>query len=270
VNKRTHNWRLVALVAAVMLAVFPFYAMVVLSLKPGQSLAFPEGLFPWPLSLDSYEAVLGGGRIGRWLLNTTIYSVISTAIVLLISAMAAYAFARRRFPGSSIVFWIIIAMMMVPYHVTLIPTFMLVAELGGVNQYWGLIVPTLANAQAIFLMRQFITGLPDELFEAARIDGAGEWRVFTTLVLPLCKPIITTLGIFVFLWHWNDYLWPLIIAKSDAMRTLTVGLASMQQEVAPLSVLLAGATLSFLPIFIAYLFAQRTFRQGSSMAGIKG
>lgn len=269
-TKRTRFWRWVALIGALLIAVFPFYAMVVLSLKPGQPLAFPDGLVPWPLSFESYEVVLSGGRIGRWLINTTVYSAVSTVIVLLISAMAAYAFARRPFPGSTAVFWVIIAMMMVPYHVTLIPTFMMVAEFGGVNQYWGLIVPTLANAQAIFLMRQFIAGLPDELFEAARIDGAGEWRVFTTLVLPLCRPILATLGVFVFLWHWNDYLWPLIIAKSDTMRTLTVGLASMQQETAPLSVLLAGATLSVLPIFTAYLFAQRTFRQGSSMAGIKG
>lgn len=269
-TRNARIWRWVALLGALVLAIFPFYAMVVLSLKPGQALAFPEALAPWPLSVDAYDAVLSDGRIVRWLANTTIYSVVSTVIVLLISAMAAYAFARRRFPGSNIVFWVIIAMMMVPYHVTLIPTFLIVAEFGGVNQYWGLIVPTLANAQAIFLMRQFIAGLPDELFEAARIDGAGEWRVFVTLVLPLCKPILATLGVFVFLWHWNDYLWPLIIAKSDAMRTLTVGLASMQQEVVPLSVLLAGATLSFLPIFVAYLFAQRSFRQGSSMAGIKG
>jgi multiple sugar transport system permease protein len=144
------------------------------------------------------------------------------------------------------------------------------AGLGGVDEYWGLILPTLANAQAVFLMRQFIQGLPDELFEAARIDGAGEFRIFLRIVLPLCKPVLATLGIFVFLWHWNDFLWPLIIAKSNEMFTLTVGIASLQQQDVPLSVMLAGSVVALIPIFMAYLVAQRYVQEGVAGTGIKG
>jgi multiple sugar transport system permease protein len=167
-------------------------------------------------------------------------------------------------------FWSFLAMVMVPFHVTLIPMFILMAGIGGVDTYWGLILPTLANAQAVFLMRQFIQGLPDDLFEAARIDGAGEFRIFLRIVLPLCKPILATLGIFVFLWHWNDFLWPLIIAKSNAMFTLTVGISSLQQQNVPLSTMLAGSVVALAPIFLAYLIAQRYVQEGVTGTGIKG
>jgi len=161
-------------------------------------------------------------------------------------------------------------MLMVPYHITVIPTFILVSKLDGVDTYWGMILPTLANAQAVFLMRQFIASMPDALFEAARLDGCSEWRVYTSIVLPLIKPILATLGVFVFLWHWNDFLWPLIIGTSDDMRTLTTGIASLQQENVPLNVVLAGSVVAFVPIFAAYLVGQKFFTEGVTMSGIKG
>lgn len=263
------RWVLLSLAAV--FSFFPFYAMVVLSLKPGAVVNFPESLLPWgDLSFDSYAQVLGGQNLIRWLFNTVVYSVVSVVATLFFSALAGYAFAKKRFAGKEVMFWSFLAMVMVPFHVTLIPTFILMAKLGGVNEYWGLIVPTLANAQAVFLMRQFISGLPDELFEAARIDGAGEMRIFIKLVLPLCKPVLATLGIFVFLWHWNDFLWPLIIAKSNDMFTLTVGIASLQQQNVPLSVMLAGSVVALVPIFMAYLIAQRYVQEGVAGTGIKG
>ncbi|WDZ83871.1 carbohydrate ABC transporter permease [Micromonospora cathayae] len=262
--------RFVLLTVASVVTLFPFYAMVVLSLKPAAAVEFPGSLLPWPLGVDAYATVLDSRSILRWLLNTTIYSVVSVVAVLLLAAMAGYAFAKKRFPGRETMFWSFLAMVMVPYHVTLIPTFILIAKVGGVDTYWGLILPTLANAQAVFLMRQFIQGLPDELFEAAKIDGASEWRMFVRIVLPLCKPILATLGVFVFLWHWNDLLWPLIIGQSGDMRTLTVGIASLQQEQVPLNVMLAGSVVAFVPIFAAYLVGQRYFTEGVTMSGIKG
>ncbi len=252
------------------LSFFPFYAMVVLSLKPGKVVELPGSLLPWDLSTEAYEQVLAGQNILGWFGNTLVYSLVSVVFVLFFSAMAGYAFAKKRFRGKEVMFWSFLAMVMVPFHVTLIPTFILMANLGGVDTYWGLILPTLANAQAVFLMRQFIQGLPDELFEAARIDGAGEFRIFLTIVLPLCKPILATLGIFVFLWHWNDFLWPLIIAKSNAMFTLTVGISSLQQQHVPLSTMLAGSVVALLPIFLAYLIAQRYVQEGVAGTGIKG
>ncbi|MDX3103688.1 carbohydrate ABC transporter permease [Nonomuraea bangladeshensis] len=262
--------RFVLLAVATPVTLFPFYAMVVLSLKPGTAVTFPESMLPWPVDLAAYGEVLGGRDLVTWTVNTLIYSVVSVVAVLLLASLAGYAFAKKRFPGREPMFWSFLAMVMVPYHVTLIPTFMLIAELGGVDTYWGLILPTLANAQAVFLMRQFIMGLPDELFEAARLDGASEWRIFSRIVLPLCKPILATLGVFVFLWHWNDLLWPLIIGGGADMRTLTVGIASLQTENVPLSVVLAGATVAFVPIFAAYLVGQRYFTEGVTMSGIKG
>jgi len=256
---------------AALFSFFPFYAMVVLSLKPGAFVAFPGSLLPWgDLSLAAYEQVLSGQNILLWLFNTLVYSLVSVVAVLFLSAMAGYAFAKKRFAGKEVMFWSFLSMVMVPFQVTLIPTFLLIANLGGVDEYWGLIVPTLANAQAVFLMRQFIQGLPDELFEAARIDGASEMRIFLRIVLPLCKPVLATLGIFVFLWHWNDFLWPLIIAKSNEMFTLTVGISSLQQQNVPLSVMLAGSVVALLPIFMAYLIAQRYVQEGVTGSGIKG
>lgn len=249
---------------------FPFYAMIVLSLKSG-TVELPGSLWPFSdVSLDPYRQVLSGQNLPRWLLNTVIYSVTSVVIVLLVSALAGYAFAKKRFPGREVMFWTFLSMVMVPFQVTVIPTFMLISTWRGINTYWGMIVPTLANAQAVFLMRQFIHGLPDELFEAARVDGAGEFTIFWRIVLPLSRPILATLGLFVLLWHWNDFLWPLIVGRRSEMWTLTVGIASLQQQTVPLNVTLAGSTVALLPLFMAYLVAQRHVQEGCTSTGIRG
>ncbi len=255
--------------AASIVTLAPFYAMVMLALKPPGPLTFPDSLVPTGLTLDTFAQVLTGNDLPRWALNTFIYSAVSVVAVVLLAAMAGYAFAKKQFPGKEGMFWSFLAMLMVPYHITLIPTFIVVAQAEGLNTYWGLIVPTLANAQAVFLMRQFIMGIPDSLIEAARLDGASEVRIFLQIVMPLCKPIIATLAVFVFLWHWNDFLWPLVIAQSPEMRTLTTGVAGMMQANMPLNVSLAAAVIALIPIFLAYLFAQRYFTEGVRMSGVK-
>ncbi|OKI91252.1 ABC transporter permease [Streptomyces sp. CB02058] len=262
--------RAALLTVAAIVTVFPFYAMVVLSLKPSAAVEFPGSLVPWPLTGEAYDTVMSAQDVPRWLVNTLVYSVVSVVGVLLLASLAGYAFAKKRFPGRETMFWSFLSMVMVPYHVTMIPTFAMIAKLGGVDTYWGLIVPTLANAQAVFLMRQFIQGLPDELFEAARLDGCNEWQIFYRIVLPLLKPILATLGVFVFLWHWNDFLWPLVIGQSTDMRTLTVGIASLQQQNVPLNVVLSGSVIAFVPIFAAYMVGQRYFTEGVTASGIKG
>jgi multiple sugar transport system permease protein len=259
-----------ALAVAALLTLFPFYAMVVLSLHPRGVVRLPGSLLPWPISGEAYAQVLGSRSLARWLLNTILYAGISVVLVLLLSSMAGYAFAKKRFRGREPLFWSFLAMLMVPYQITLIPTFILVAKAGGVDTYWGLIVPTLANAQAVFLMRQFIAALPDELFDAARMDGCSEWRIYVSMVLPLIRPILATLGVFVFLWHWNDFLWPLVVGQDPSMRTLTTGLASLQSENVPLNLVLAGSVVAFLPIFLSYLWGQRYFTEGVATSGIKG
>ena len=249
---------------------FPCYAMIELRLNSG-TVELPGSLWPFSdVALDPYRQVLSGQNLPRWLLNTVIYSVTSVVIVLLVSALAGYAFAKKRFPGREVMFWTFLSMVMVPFQVTVIPTFMLISTWRGINTYWGMIVPTLANAQAVFLMRQFIHGLPDELFEAARVDGAGEFTIFWRIVLPLSRPILATLGLFVLLWHWNDFLWPLIVGRRSEMWTLTVGIASLQQQTVPLNVTLAGSTVALLPLFMAYLVAQRHVQEGCTSTGIRG
>ncbi|WP_438829052.1 carbohydrate ABC transporter permease [Streptomyces hintoniae] len=260
----------VLLTAASVATLFPFYAMIVLSLHPQGAVDLPGSLLPWHLTGDAYGEVLGSRDVPRWLFNTVVYSLVSVVGVLLLASLAGYAFAKKRFPGREGMFWSFLSMVMVPYHVTMIPTFILISKLGGVDTYWGLIVPTLANAQAVFLMRQFILGLPDEIFEAARLDGCGELQIFFRIVLPLLKPILATLGTFVFLWHWNDFLWPLIVGQSTEMRTLTVGIASLQQEQVPLNQVLAGSVVAFVPIFSAYLVGQRYFTEGVVGSAVKG
>ncbi|WP_020389760.1 carbohydrate ABC transporter permease [Kribbella catacumbae] len=266
----TRILRGVVLAGCALLTLFPFYAMVVLSLKPNGGLIFPGSLVPDHLTLDNFSRVIRSNQILRWALNTLVYSGVSVILVLLLSSMAGYAFAKKRFPGKTAIFWSFLGMLMVPYHITLIPLFVIVAKADGVNTYWGLIVPTLANAQATFLMRQFIRGIPDELIDAAKVDGASEIRIFAQIVLPLCKPILATLGLFVFLWHWNDFLWPLVVAQSPDLQLLTTGIAGLMQDKVPMSVAMAGSVVALAPLFIAYLFAQRHFTEGATMSGLKG
>ena len=260
---------LVALLAIVALvAVAPFLAMLVVALSPADKPTIPAAV-PDGLTLDNITQVLRSAGFVRWTVNSLVYSVVSMVIVLLTAAMAGYAFAKKRFPGRDALLWSFLATLMVPFQALLIPYFVLVSKMGGVDTYWGLIVPTLANSQAVFLLRQFIRELPDELFDAAKVDGASEWRVFWQLVLPLTRPVLATLGVFVFLWHWNDFLWPLVVAQTDSMRTLTVGLTTLNGENAPLASVMAAATISVVPCLVVFLLLQRYLVNSIATTGLK-
>jgi multiple sugar transport system permease protein len=249
--------------------IVPFAAMVLVAFAPPSGQTFPGALDPTRWTWQNFSTVLSGSDIVRWTLNSLTYSLVSVFFILLFAAMAGYAFAKKRFPGRELMFWAFLATLMVPFQATLIPSYILVSKLGWVDGYWGLIVPTLANSQAVFLMRQFISQLPDELFEAAEIDGASEWRTFTTIVLPLVRPALATLGIFVFLWHWNDFLWPLVIGQSAQMQTLTVGLASLQSEAVPINQVMAGATITVVPSLLVFGLLQRYLTDSIAMTGLK-
>lgn len=249
--------------------VLPFVAVLILALSPAGEPTIPQ---QWPdaLTFDNLTATLSAGNFLRWTANSFIYAAVSVVVILLTAAMAGYAFAKKRFPGRNLIFWSFLATLMVPSQATLIPMFLLVSKLDGVDTYWGLIVPTLANSQAVFLMRQFIRDLPDELFDAAKVDGAGEWRIFWQIVLPLTRPILATLGIFVFLWHWNDFLWPLVMSQSDDMRVLTVGLATLNTESVPLAQVMASAFITVVPCLIIFFILQRHIVSSIASTGIKG
>ncbi|WP_203453924.1 carbohydrate ABC transporter permease [Jiangella aurantiaca] len=262
-------WLTVLLILASVFTVLPFLAVFVLALSPEGAQTIPDQL-PDEVTFENLSGVLSASSFLRWTLNSFVYSIVSVVVILLTAAMAGYAFARKRFPGSNALMWSFLATLMVPIQATLIPMFVLVSKMEGVNTFWGLIVPTLANSQAVFLMRQFIKGLPDDLFDAAKIDGAGEWTVFWRLVLPLTKPVLATLGIFVFLWHWNDFLWPLVIAQTDDMRTLTVGLSTLNAETVARARIMASAAISVIPCLVIFGVLQRYLVNSIATTGLKG
>lgn len=257
-----------SLIAVIMLV--PFLSMTLMALRPPSVVGLKDIFFSTHFTLENFQAALTNNSILRWTLNSFIYSVVSVVVVLLLSSAAGYAFAKKRFFGRDQLFWLFVAMLVVPFQVTLVPLFILIVKLDGANTFWGLIVPTLANAQGVFLMRQFIIGLPDELIEAAKLDGASEFRVFWQIILPLTIPVQATLGIFVFLWHWNDFLWPLIVSQTNEMRTLTVGLATLQDLVPSTNSIMAAATISFIPSLVIFIFFQRFIVQSIATSGIKG
>jgi multiple sugar transport system permease protein len=257
-----------AAIAVVM--AMPFVAMVLLAIRPEGATSLREMFLSTEFTLDHFRANLQNDSMLRWILNSFIYAFVSVVLVLALCSMAGYAFAKKRFFGRDQIFWAFIAMLVVPGQVTLVPLFILIVELDGANTYWGLIVPTLANAQGVFLMRQYIKGIPDELIEAAKLDGASEARIFVQIILPLTVPVLATLGIFVFLWHWNDFLWPLIVAQSGEMMTLTVGLSTLQSLVPSTNSLMAAAAISFFPSLVIFIIFQRFIVQSIAVTGIKG
>ena len=209
--------------------------------------------------------------VGRWALNSFLVSVAITAGNLLFCSMAGYAFARKHAPGLRLLFWLCLATMMIPAQVTMIPLFLMMAGFGLVNTYAALILPSLATAFGVFMMRQFISTLPASLFEAARLDGCNEWQTFTQIVLPLIRPALAVLGIFAFTSSWNDFLWPLVICNRREMWTLPVGLASLQQEFnVDVPLLMAGATFAALPMIALFFALQRHFVSGLTVGAVKG
>jgi multiple sugar transport system permease protein len=255
---------LIAVITAV-----PFVAMILLALRPAGVVTLRRIFFSMSFTLENFRQVFAGATMARWIANSLVYALVSVVIVLFLASMAGYAFAKKKFWGREALFWSFIAMLMVPTQATIIPLFILIAKLNGVDTLWGLIVPTLANAQAVFLLRQFIMGIPDELIEAAKLDGASEFRIYAQIILPLATPILATLAIFVFLWHWNDFLWPLIVSQSDSTRTLTVGLATLQSLTPSTSTIMAAAAISFVPNLLIFLLFQRYLVQSIATTGLK-
>ncbi len=273
VQSRLWTLMTLAVLAVIALAVlFPFVWMILTSFKPEAQIAqFPPRLMPETWTLENYQNVWSRIPFARLLLNSIIMAGGVTIISLLLDSMAAYALSRLRFPGRDVIFVAILVALMLPFQVMFIPLFVIVHDLGMLDSYSGLIVPRATNAFGIFLLRQFFMTLPKELDEAARIDGASEFAIYRKIILPLSGPALATLAIFHFMYNWNDFLWPLLITSSPDMRTLPAGLALfVGQHVVEYGVVMAGATLTLLPLLVAFLFAQRYFIQGIAMSGIKG
>ena len=270
VAPRALLWLVLVAGAAVML--FPFAWMISTSLKPDLGLfATPPQLIPHPFEPSNYSRVVHVFPVWRFLINSVIVGVISTVLQVATSAMAAYAFARMHFRGSNALFVLYLATLMVPFQVTIVPLFIEMKYLGLIDTYPGLILPSIVSAFGTFFLRQAFLTLPKELEEAAFIDGAGYWTVFTRIVLPLAKPTLATFGIFAFMASWNSYLWPLVIISSTKLMTLPVGLAGLQGEhFTAWNLVMAGTTISVVPIILVYLVAQKQIVRGVVLSGVKG
>jgi multiple sugar transport system permease protein len=263
---------LLVLVAAAVVILFPLIWMVLTSLKPENDVTtFPPSLWPRDWSFAAYANVWTRVPFGRFFINTVIFAGGVTLVSLLFDSMTAYALSRLRFPGRDVIFVVILVAMMLPFQVTFIPLYVTVAKLHLLNTYQGLIIPRATNAFGIFMLRQFFMTLPRDLDEAARVDGASEFYIYSRIILPLSGPALATLAVFHFMYNWNDFLWPLLITSTTDMETLPAGLALfVGQHVVEYAVVMAGAVLALLPLFIAFLFAQKYFVRGVSLTGLKG
>ncbi len=234
-------------------------------------LAFPPSLLPRPWIGTNYTTILSNPLFLRWILNVGIYAVAATLLNLLFSAMAGYALSRLDFPGKNIIFLLTLAVMMIPLAVTLIPKFLVITNLHLSNTYWALILPAMAQPFSVFIMVQFMKGLPKELEESARIDGASTWRTFYQIILPQVRPALTAVAILTFQGAWNDFMWPLVVLGTQEMYTLPLGLFYFKSaHYTEYSLLLAASMFNTIPILILFFIFQRYFMEGAVSSGVKG
>ena len=226
---------------------------------------------PTALHWNNYVDAFSVAPLGRYFLNSTVIAVSVTATTVFVGAMAGYGFSKFHFPGRNLAFGLILSTFMIPFPVIMIPLFVLVRNFGWVNTYWGLIIPGALTGFSVFMMRQFIQALPDELFDAARIDGAREFRIFLTIVLPLVRPALATLGILTFMDSWNNLLWPLIVIQSDDMNTIPLGLTKFSTLYSTNYVqMLAMAVIASLPVLVVFTIGRRQIINSLMLSGLKG
>ncbi len=295
-TRRPRRWRFrptrpiryAALIVLALLFAAPFAYMVSASFQPlSQMFRLPPRWIPADPTLDNYAQFFGSGRdIDRWVFNSLYVATTNTALIVFFSALIAYTFAKRTFPGRDFLFLLSLSTLMLPTEVTLIPNYLIlryfplfggndIHGIGGhgmLDSYWGLIIPHLASPFAIFLLRQYMkSAVPDELIDAARIDGAGHFRIFWRVVVPLCKPALAAVAIFTFQFYWQDLLGPLIIINSLEMYTMPLGLTTFAQGNRSLwHLIMAGSVLMTIPMIVIFFLFQRLFVRGISLSGIKG
>jgi multiple sugar transport system permease protein len=266
---RITTYLILAFVAAAIL--LPFVWTLLTSLKVETDIVrYPPQLFPRSFTFEHYRDIWHRIPFARLFVNTLIFAGGVTILSLIFDSMTAYALARLDFPGRNALFLLVLVTMMLPFQVTLIPLFSLLSDLNWINTHQGLIVPRATNAFGIFFLRQFFLSIPRDLEDAARIDGASEWRIYRQIILPLAVPALLTLGLFHFMYNWNDLLWPLIVTTETSMQTLPAGLALfMGEHVVEYGLLMAGSILALLPMIVMFLLIQRKFVEGIATTGFK-
>lgn len=260
-----------ALAVAAVFALGPLLWMLSVSfMQPGEANALPPPLLPAAPTLHNYRTLLQTTGIGRYFLNSLLVAGAVTASSLLFNLMAGYAFAKLRFKGRDRLFQALLAALVIPGQVAMMPLFLLLKQMGLVNTWAGVILPGMAGVFGIYLVRQYARSLPDALLEAARMDGAGEWRIFWLIVLPMLRPVIATLAVFGFLGSWNDFMWPLIVLTDADLHTLPVAVAALSREhVADGELMMAGAVVTVLPVLLLFLALQKHYMGGLLVGSVK-
>ncbi len=261
-----------ALLLGVVVMFLPVLWMVFSSFKSLEEIyRIPPAFFPEKWIITNYTEAIEKFPFLRYLLNSVTVTVLATLLTLTINSMAAFALSKYNFRGRDTLFLIILGTLMVPLQVIMVPVYMVMARLELINTLWGIIIPPAATPTGVFLLRQYMLTIPDELLEAARIDGAGEWRIFLQIVLPLARPALAVLTVFSIMWRWNDFLWPLIVINDPNLFTLQLGLARFRGElVTDWNYVLAMTVLTMLPITLVFAFLQRYLVSGIATTGLKG
>jgi len=262
---------LIALVLGGLLMI-PFIWAAISSLKPVEEIrVLPPTFWPSHFAWSNYPEVVTTTFFAGWAQNSVVIAILATVGTVITAAMAGYAFAKLRFRGRDGVFRAMSAGLVIPVQVAMLPLFLLMKSLGLINTYWGVIIPSMASIFGIFLIRQYAISIPDDLLDAARIDGASEARIYRSIVLPTITPILATLAIWTFLTTWNDFMWPLIVLSDERRYTLPVALASLVGEhVQDTELMMAGSVLTVLPVVIVFLLLQRYYIQGVMAGSVKG
>ena len=272
-GRTAERWLLFAAVLALTLIVLlPVVIIVLTAFKPAAEInAYPPTLLPGSWTFDNFTKIFSDLPFGRLFLNSLVFAGGVTVFALVFDSLAAYALARLDFRGNRVLLIVIVASLMIPFQATLIPVYQLVAQLGWVNTFAGLIIPRAADAFGIFFLRQFFISLPRDLDNAARIDGAGEFRIFRSIVLPNAVPALLTLAIFTFVNNWNDLLWPLVFTTSPEMGTITSGLTLLTgpSGIIPYGTMMAGSLIAVLPLAVMFLIMQRRFIESVATTGLK-
>jgi alpha-1,4-digalacturonate transport system permease protein len=259
------------LVIGALVVAFPLYWMFATAVRPKKEI-FSGGfdLVPSTLVWSNFSDAWNKLPWDQFYINSIAIAAIAVPITVFINLLAGYTFAKYKFPGRDILFLLMISTLMIPIQVIMVPEFLIVAKLGWVNTWWGVLVPRAAEAFGLFMVRQFMVSIPDELIEAARLDGAGEFTIFRRVVLPLSWPVIAVLSIFTFMWRWNDFAWPLVVLQEQSAYTVPLGLSLMQgQYFTDWTGLMSMSLLSIIPMMLVFIFFQRYFIQGIASTGLK-
>ncbi|MFC4439950.1 MULTISPECIES: carbohydrate ABC transporter permease [Natrialbaceae] len=259
-----------AVYGAAFLFVIPYWWMFATSVMPrGQIYSSTPHLIPRDITFQWYEVLFEGTLIVQWTINTFILALVTTVIVLLIDAMIAYSLTRLEWPGRSVLFSLIVASFMVPTIVNLVPVYVIVNELGLINSLWGVVLPAAAGPLGVFMLVQFFKDIPVEVEEAARLDGFSRIRTFTTIILPMMRSALASLGLFIFVWTWNAFLWPLVILQSEGMYTLPIGIVTVQEGMGTTEpgIEMASAVVASLPLLLVFLLIQNHLVKAVEMQG---